>query len=72
MRLVVSSTDQAYALPAEAAVYSVGAGRRRLDASATSPCRRWTGGREADAGSSRWWVLLAVVVGLGLLGWAAA
>jgi ABC-2 type transport system ATP-binding protein len=67
MRLVVSSTDQAYALPAESAVYSVA-----LAGGSDVAVPQVEGRTQADTGSSRWWVLLAVVVGLGLLGWVAA
>ncbi|MGY1914743.1 alpha/beta fold hydrolase [Blastococcus sp. SYSU DS0973] len=77
MRVLVSSTDQAFALPDEAAVYSVGlasagaangvaAGETQLAAPEVS------GRSESTGGTSRWWVLLAVVTGLGLLGWLAA
>ncbi|CAA9240082.1 MAG: Uncharacterized hydrolase, CocE/NonD family / Efflux ABC transporter, ATP-binding protein [uncultured Blastococcus sp.] len=73
MRVVVSSTDQAYALPAESAVYSVALGGGGLTAgSAALAVPEVDGSTQADTGSSRWWVMLAVVVGLGLLGWVAA
>jgi ABC-2 type transport system ATP-binding protein len=72
LRIVVSSTDQAYALPAEAAVYSVGLAGGLGEASAELSVPQVAGQAQAESGSSRWWVLLAVVVGLGLLGWAAA
>ena len=72
MRIVVSTTDQAYALPAEAAVYSVGLGAGLASASADLSVPQVAGDTQAQAGSSRWWVLLAVVVALALLGWAAA
>jgi ABC-2 type transport system ATP-binding protein len=68
MRLVVSSTDQAFALPAESAVYSVALAGGAADLAVPQV----DGTTQADTGSSRWWVLLAVVAGLGLLGWAAA
>lgn len=68
MRVVVSSTDQAFALPAEAAVYSVGL----VSGTAELAVPQVSGDAQAQAGSSRWWVLLAVLVGLALLGWAAA
>jgi ABC-2 type transport system ATP-binding protein len=68
MRLVVSSTDQAFALPAESSVYSVALAGGAADLAVPQV----DGVTQADTGSSRWWVLLAVVVGLGLLGWAAA
>jgi ABC-2 type transport system ATP-binding protein len=68
MRLVVSSTDQGFALPAEPAVYSVGPVGGTVGLAVPE-----VGGRaEADAGPSRWWVLLAVLAGLGLLGWGVA
>jgi ABC-2 type transport system ATP-binding protein len=76
MRLVVSSTDQAYALPAESAVYSVGLaggpGGLLAEASGDLAVPQVPGHVQADGGSARWWVLLGVLVGLGLLGWAAA
>jgi ABC-2 type transport system ATP-binding protein len=68
MRVLVSSTDQAFALPAEPAVYSVGLADQDAEVSVPE-----VGGRtQAEAGSSRWWVLLGVLVGLALLGWLAA
>ena len=73
MRLVVSSTDQAFALPAESAVYSVALAGGDLSAgSADLAVPQVDGVTQADSSSARWWVLLAVLAGLGLLGWAAA
>src|SRR5204863_3719847 len=76
MRLVVSSTDQAFALPAESAVYSVGlaggSGRLLAEGSTGLAVPEVAGRGQADGGQARWWVLLAALVGLGLLGWAAA
>ncbi|MGY1820596.1 alpha/beta fold hydrolase [Geodermatophilus sp. SYSU D00079] len=69
MRLVVSSTDQAFALPAESTVYSValaGGDGAALDVPQVEARA------EGAAGTSRWWVLLGVLAALGLLGWAAA
>ncbi len=66
MRLVVSSTDQAYALPRESAVYSVALAGTDLAVPQVD------GVPQADRGSARWWVLLATVVALGLLAWVAA
>ena len=68
MRLVVSSTDQAFALPAEAAVYSV----LLADGAAELAVPEVTGRTLGDAGVSRWWLLLGVLAGLAGLGWAAA
>ncbi|RZU34337.1 alpha/beta fold hydrolase [Blastococcus saxobsidens] len=69
MRVVVSSTDQAFALPAEAGVYSVAL----ADGDAAVLAVPQVGGEaENAAGSSRWWVLLGVLAALGLLGWLAA
>ncbi|HEY4624462.1 MAG TPA: ATP-binding cassette domain-containing protein, partial [Blastococcus sp.] len=68
MRLVVSSTDQAFALPARSAVYSVAL----AGGTAELAVPQVAGRTQADTGSSRWWVLLAVVVALGLLGWVVA
>jgi ABC-2 type transport system ATP-binding protein len=72
MRLVVSSTDQAFALPNEVAVYSVGLAAGPGDATTDLTVPLVDGRAEADAGTSRWWVLLAGVVGLGLLSWVVA
>ncbi|SFE13123.1 alpha/beta fold hydrolase [Blastococcus tunisiensis] len=68
MRVVVSSTDQAYALPAEAAVYSVALASEGT----TLAAPQVAGVAESAGGTSRWWVLLAVLAGVGLLGWVAA
>ena len=69
MRVVVSSTDQAFALPAEASVYSVGL----ADGDAAVLAAPVVGGEAENAGgTSRWWILLGVLAGLGLLGWLAA
>jgi ABC-2 type transport system ATP-binding protein len=70
MRVVVSSTDQAFALPAEAAVYSVALAGGGDAAALAVP--EVDGRTEAADGTSRWWVLLGVVAALGLLGWLAA
>jgi ABC-2 type transport system ATP-binding protein len=68
MRLVVSTTDQGFALPAEPAVYSVGLAPGSVGLAVPE-----VGGRtQADAGTSRWWLLLGVVAVLGLLGWGVA
>ncbi|WP_456608724.1 alpha/beta fold hydrolase [Blastococcus sp. SYSU DS0619] len=77
MRVLVSSTDQAYALPDEAAVYSVGlAGPGAVNGVADGTTQLAApvvdGRSESTGGTSRWWVLLAVVAALGLLGWLAA
>jgi ABC-2 type transport system ATP-binding protein len=72
MRVLVSSTDQAFALPAEAAVYNVGLAAGVGEGTADLTVPQVAGDAQAQAGSSRWWVLLAVLVGLGLLGWAGA
>nr|WP_239521929.1 alpha/beta fold hydrolase [Geodermatophilus sabuli] len=69
MRVVVSSTDQAFALPAEAAVYSVALADGD---GATLAVPEVDGRTETGGGTSRWWLLLGAVVALGLLGWAAA
>ncbi|MDQ1532106.1 MAG: type transport system ATP-binding protein [Microbacteriaceae bacterium] len=67
LRLVVSSTDQAYALPARAAVYTVA-----LPASAALSVPHVTGTSQGASGSARWWVLLAVLVALALVAWGVA
>ena len=68
MRVVVSSTDQAFALPAEAAVYSVGLAGGGAEVTVPE-----VGGRaQTESGTSRWWVLLGVLVTLGVLGWVGA
>ncbi|PWW21532.1 ABC-2 type transport system ATP-binding protein [Geodermatophilus normandii] len=71
MRVVVSSTDQSFALPAEATVYSValaGSG----DGGTALAVPTVEGQTQATGGTSRWWWLLGAVVVLGLLGWLAA
>ncbi|TYP84832.1 alpha/beta fold hydrolase [Blastococcus xanthinilyticus] len=77
MRLVVSTTDQAYALPDEAAVYSVGlASVESANGAAAGETLlavpQVEGATESATGSLRWWALLAAVLALGLLGWLAA
>ena len=73
MRLVVSSTDQAFALPAESAVYSVGlAGGTLAEGTADLAVPQVEGSTAADSGTSRWWWLLAGLAALALLGWAVA
>jgi ABC-2 type transport system ATP-binding protein len=68
MRLVVSSTDQGFAMPAQPAVYSVGPAGDGIALAVPE-----VGGRtQTDAGSSRWWVLLGVLAALALLGWTTA
>ncbi len=70
MRVVVSSTDQAFALPTEPAVYSVALASGGDAAALAVP--EVDGRTEDPSGTSRWWVLLGAVVALGLLGWLAA
>ena len=74
LRLVVSSTDQAFALPAEAAVYSValaeGAGNGSSSGDLAVPTVQAV--PLAEGGTSRWWLLVGALVLLGVLGWAAA
>jgi len=67
MRVLVSSTDQAYALPAASSVSTVG-----LGAGTTLAVPEVAGSVQATAGSARWWVLLGVLAALALLGWLAA
>ncbi|WP_233488995.1 alpha/beta fold hydrolase [Blastococcus sp. TF02-9] len=68
MRVVVSSTDQGFALPAQPAVYSVAL----ADAGAGVSVPQVAGTVESAGGTSRWWLLLGGLVLLGLLGWGAA
>ncbi len=68
MRLVVSSTDQGYALPVEPAVYSVAL----ADAGTGVSVPLVEGRTEATTGASRWWLLLGALAALGLLGSGAA
>jgi ABC-2 type transport system ATP-binding protein len=69
LRLVVSSTDQAYALPAQSTVYTVAlAGGRSADLGLPEV----DGRVQTDASQARWWVLVGALAGLALLGWAAA
>ncbi|WP_245177109.1 alpha/beta fold hydrolase [Geodermatophilus sp. DF01_2] len=70
MRVVVSSTDQAFALPAEAGVYTVALASGGDAAALAVPTV--DGRTEAAGGTSRWWVLLGAAVALGLVGWGAA
>jgi ABC-2 type transport system ATP-binding protein len=72
MRLVVSSTDQAFALPAEPAVYSVGLADGLGNGSVDLALPQVDGQTQAGSGSARWWVLLAVLAALGLAGWGTA
>jgi ABC-2 type transport system ATP-binding protein len=65
LRVVVSSTDQAFALPAQVAVYGVGS-------ASDLAVPTVSGQPQGQGGATRWWVLLAVVVALALLGWATA
>jgi ABC-2 type transport system ATP-binding protein len=67
MRLVVSTTDQGFALPVAAAVGGIG-----LAEGAALSVPEVPGSVQAAAGTARWWVLLAVLAGLALLGWLAA
>jgi len=66
MRVVVSTTDQAFALPAEATIYGVGLAGADLSVPTVA------GTTQDAAGSARWWVLLAAAIALGLLGYGAA
>ncbi len=63
MRVLVSSTDQAFAAPAEAGVYTVA-----LADGAALAAPTVDGAVVGESSSSRWWVLLGVLVGLGVLG----
>jgi ABC-2 type transport system ATP-binding protein len=72
MRLVVSSTDQAFALPAESAVYSVGLADGPGEGTTELAVPEVAGQTQADTGSSRWWLLLGGLVALGLLSWGVA
>ncbi|MCZ2830097.1 alpha/beta fold hydrolase [Modestobacter sp. VKM Ac-2986] len=67
MRVLVSSTDQAFSLPVQPAVASVA-----LADGTTLSVPEVPGQVQATAGATRWWVLLGVLVLLGLLGWLAA
>jgi ABC-2 type transport system ATP-binding protein len=73
MRLVVSTTDQAFALPAESAVYTVAlAGGTLAEGAGDLVVPEVDGRTDTAAGTSRWWVLLGVLVALGLLAWGVA
>ena len=72
MRLVVSSTDQAYALPSRPAVYSVGLAAGVGTGTTNLAVPQVAGLAQGTSASARWWVLLAVLVGLALAGWTAA
>jgi ABC-2 type transport system ATP-binding protein len=67
LRLLVSTTDQGYALPATAAVDTVG-----LAAGTSLAVPEVPGTTQASAGAARWWVLLGALAVLGLLGWLTA
>jgi ABC-2 type transport system ATP-binding protein len=67
MRLQVSTTDQAYALPVTSAVDSIGLADGTALAVPEVP-----GSVQASTGATRWWVLLAVLAALAVLGWLAA
>jgi ABC-2 type transport system ATP-binding protein len=67
LRLVVASTDQAFALPTASAVYTVA-----LAPGAALAAPQVDGQVQGAGGSARWWVLLGAAVVLALLGWAAA
>ncbi|WP_243469639.1 alpha/beta fold hydrolase [Klenkia marina] len=59
MRVLVSSTDQAFAAPAESSVYAVG-----LADGAALGAPTVEGSVQSTAGASRWWVLLGVLAAL--------
>jgi ABC-2 type transport system ATP-binding protein len=63
MRVLVSSTDQAFAAPAESGVYAVG-----LADGAALAAPTVDGTVSTASGATRWWVLLGVLVALGLAG----
>ena len=67
LRLLVSTTDQGFALPATAAVGTVG-----LAQGTALSVPEVSGSVQTTAGAIRWWVLLAVLAVLALLGWLAA
>jgi ABC-2 type transport system ATP-binding protein len=66
LRLVVSSTDQGYALPAQSAVYTVGLAGSDLAVPTVD------GQVTGHSSQTRWWLLLAVVAALAVLGWAVS
>jgi ABC-2 type transport system ATP-binding protein len=68
LRVVVSSTDQAFALPAESAVYSIALAGDLAGGQAALSVPEVGGRAEAAGAASRWWVLLGVLLGLALLG----
>jgi ABC-2 type transport system ATP-binding protein len=72
MRLVISSTDQGFALPAQSTVYSIGLADGLGAGTAALAVPEVAGQTEGTAGTTRWWVLLTTLVALALLGWAAA
>ena len=67
LRVQVSTTDQGFALPATSAVDAVG-----LAGGSSLSVPEVPGAVQATAGSARWWVLLAVLAALAVLGWLAA
>jgi ABC-2 type transport system ATP-binding protein len=70
LRVVVSTTDQAYALPAQSTVYTVGllAG----DGAGDLAVPQVDGQVQGTSGALRWWILAAAVVALAVLGYVAA
>jgi ABC-2 type transport system ATP-binding protein len=70
LRVVVSSTDQAFALPSQSAVYTVGllAG----DGAGDLAVPEVPGTVQGTSGVARWWVLLGVLVALTLAGFVVA
>jgi ABC-2 type transport system ATP-binding protein len=67
LRLLVSTTDQGFALPVQSAVYTLAVAPGTALAAPQVP-----GAVQAAAGSTRWWVLLGVLAVLALLGWLTA
>ncbi|WP_249933254.1 alpha/beta fold hydrolase [Blastococcus sp. CCUG 61487] len=72
VRLVVSSTDQGFALPVEPAVHSVALADGLGEASAVLSVPQVDGRVEAGPGAGRWWGLAGGLAGLGLVGWGTA
>src|SRR6185312_7998990 len=67
LRVVLSSTDQAFALPSESSVYTVG-----LAGAGDLAVPQVDGTVQASSGLTRWWVLLGVLVALAVAGFAVA
>jgi ABC-2 type transport system ATP-binding protein len=72
LRLVIASTDQGFALPAQSSVYTVGLGGAAGATTADLAVPSVDGKVQGASSQLRWWVLVAVLLGLALVGWVIA